>query len=452
MKIDVLVAEIGSTTTIVNAFDNLSQNPVFLGQGTSETTEEDVGIGLMQAIKALEAKLGYKIEAKETYATSSAAGGLKMSVHGLVYDMTVKAAKEAALGAGANLKLITAGKLTEFDLKRIQKLNPNIIMIAGGVDYGEAETALYNSKAVAALKLNIPVIYAGNIANQEAVQEFFQEYQQEAYLYLTPNVYPKIDTLNVNPARKIIHAVFEKHITEAPGMEKIRKLIKEQIIPTPGAVMKAALLLQKALGDLLCIDIGGATTDVFSVAEDTEKIGKILFSPEPFAKRTVEGDLGVYVNKDNLIELITEAEIRKKLNLTEEELNKLLNDYQKIPSAKQIPLTELLAYTALKTALERHVGKIISLYGSSGKIQAAEGKNLTGIKYLIGTGGSLTRLPNRKALIQDFFQKKNPELLLPEGEVKILIDKDYIMASVGVLSEKYPEAALKLMLKSLEGL
>ena len=88
-------------------------------------------------------------------------------------------------------------------------------MIAGGVDYGEAETALYNSKAVAALKLNIPVIYAGNIANQEAVQEFFQEYQQEAYLYLTPNVYPKIDTLNVNPARKIIHAVFEKHITEA---------------------------------------------------------------------------------------------------------------------------------------------------------------------------------------------------------------------------------------------
>ena len=194
MKIDVLVAEIGSTTTIVNAFDNLSQNPVFLGQGTSETTEEDVGIGLMQAIKALEAKLGYKIEAKETYATSSAAGGLKMSVHGLVYDMTVKAAKEAALGAGANLKLITAGKLTEFDLKRIQKLNPNIIMIAGGVDYGEAETALYNSKAVAALKLNIPVIYAGNIANQEAVQEFFQEYQQEAYLYLTPNVYPKIDT------------------------------------------------------------------------------------------------------------------------------------------------------------------------------------------------------------------------------------------------------------------
>ena len=71
---------------------------------------------------------------------------------------------------------------------------------------------------------------------------------------------------------------------------------------------------------------------------------------------------------------------------------------------------------------------------------------------MIGTGGSLTRLPNRKALIQDFFQKKNPELLLPEGEVKILIDKDYIMASVGVLSEKYPEAALKLMLKSLEGL
>lgn len=452
MKIDVLVAEIGSTTTIINAFDNLSRDPVFLGQGMSETTAEDVGSGLMQARKDLETKLGFKVEAKETFATSSAAGGLKMSVHGLVYDMTVKAAKEAALGAGANLKLITAGKLSPFDLKRIQKLNPNIILLAGGVDYGETETALFNSQAIAALKLNIPIIYAGNIVNQDAVKEIFKDFTQEAYLYLTPNVYPKIDTLNVNPARKIIHTVFEKHITEAPGMEKIRNLINGQIIPTPGAVMKAAILLQKALGDLFCIDIGGATTDVFSVAEDTEKIGKVLFAPEPFSKRTVEGDLGVYVNKDNLVELIGKTEIQKNLKLTNEELERILENYQKIPDAKQIPLTELLAYTALKTALERHVGKIITLYGSSGKIQAAEGKDLSGIKYVIATGGSLTRLPNRKTLIETYFQKKNSKLLLPEGEVKILIDYDYIMASSGILSTKYPEAALKLLLKSMEGL
>lgn len=450
MKIDILVAEIGSTTTAVNAFDNIKSSPVFLGQGLSETTEWDVEIGLQNALSDLERKLGQKITAKETYATSSAAGGLKMSVHGLVYDMTVKAAKEAALGAGANIKLVTAGTLSEFDLRKIKDLKPNIIMIAGGVDYGEAKTALSNSEKIASLQLNIPVIYAGNIANREAVQEIFQEFGQDAFLFITENVYPKIDTLNVNEARKIIHSVFEKHITEAPGMEKIRNFITEKIIPTPGAVMKAAVLMQRALGDLLCVDIGGATTDVFSVAEDTEKIGKILTAPEPFAKRTVEGDLGVYVNKDNLIALLGREEIQKKLNLSSAELDEILSEYAKIPSEKQIPLTELLTMTALDTALKRHVGKIVSLYGSSGKIQAAEGKDLTGVKYFLATGGALTKLPNGKNIIESYLAKKKTDFLLPGEKIKVLIDRKYIMASVGVIADKYPDAAKALLFQSLE--
>ncbi len=98
-----------------------------------------------------------------------------MTVHGLVYDMTVKAAKEAALGAGANIKYITAGKLRKSDLKKIKEINPNIILIAGGVDYGERDTALYNSELIASLELNIPVIYAGNIENQQEVEEIFSD-------------------------------------------------------------------------------------------------------------------------------------------------------------------------------------------------------------------------------------------------------------------------------------
>lgn len=173
MEIDVLVAEIGSTTTVVNAFHHIhTHQPVFLGQGQAATTvsEGDVRIGLENSIHDLQMQLEEdSITYKEMFATSSAAGGLKMTVHGLVFDMTARAAKEAALGAGAIVRFVTAGKLRRTDLKKLATENPNIILIAGGVDYGERETALDNAEKIAALQLPIPVIYAGNIENQEEI-------------------------------------------------------------------------------------------------------------------------------------------------------------------------------------------------------------------------------------------------------------------------------------------
>ena len=239
MKIDLLVAEIGSTTTVVNAFD-LNPSPCFLGQGQAPTSVEegDVNIGLKFAISDLANNLNAKyIEWNEIIATSSAAGGLRMTVHGLVYDMTVKAAKEAALGAGANIKYITAGKLRDSDLRKIKEINPNIILIAGGVDYGERGTALYNSELIANLNLDIPVIYAGNIENQQEIREIFHDRKSE--LYTVENVYPKIDELNIEPTRKIIQQVFEEHIVHGPGMKKVKDMITGPIMPTPGAVMES---------------------------------------------------------------------------------------------------------------------------------------------------------------------------------------------------------------------
>ncbi|MFA6647687.1 MAG: glutamate mutase L, partial [Candidatus Izemoplasmatales bacterium] len=244
MKIDALVAEIGSTTTIINAFDNLdTDNPIFIGSGFAPTSvnQGDVTIGLNQAKENLMNNLNIKeILAKETFASSSAAGGLKMSVHGLVYDMTVKAAKEAALGAGANIKLITSGILENYQLEEIMSEELNIIMISGGVDFGERKTALENAKNIAKLKLNIPVIYAGNIQNQNLVKKYFLEENQLDYLYLSNNVYPKIDCLDVENTRIIIQNVFEKHIIKAPGMERVKEIVNEAIIPTRGAVMQAS--------------------------------------------------------------------------------------------------------------------------------------------------------------------------------------------------------------------
>lgn len=449
MKISVLVAEIGSTTTVVNAFDNImSPCPVFIGQGQAPTSvyNGDVTIGLKGAVDDLKRNLGvHELEWDEFLATSSAAGGLRMTVHGLVYDMTVRAAKEAALGAGAIIKHVTAGKLKRTDLKKIKDIRPNIILVAGGVDYGERDTALHNFEMIASMDIGIPVIYAGNIENQEEVRLVAEE--TSTRLYVVENVYPKVDILNVEPARKIIQEVFEEHIIHAPGMSTVRDMVKGPIIPTPGAVMEAAKLLKEHLGDLVVFDVGGATTDVHSVTAGTEEISLMLISPEPTAKRTVEGDMGVYVNIAHIVEKIGLEDLKKEFPEAEE----------LIKSAKPIPETdrekvfvERLTKEAVLTSLERHAGKLRFLYGPTGKKTVAEGKDLTNVKYIIGTGGALTRLPGRIDILQSIgLQGKGTELY-PDKEAKVLIDNHYIMSSLGVLSKRFPEAALKLLIDSFE--
>lgn len=451
LEIDVLVAEIGSTTTVVNAFNNInSDDPDFIGQGQSPTTVfegGDVRNGLSGAIRDLENKLNVnEIKYKDMFATSSAAGGLKMTVHGLVYDMTAKAAKEAALGAGAVIKQVTAGKIKRTDLKKIQEIKPNIILIAGGVDYGERDTAIYNAEMIESLNLGIPVIYAGNVENHEEIKLIFDDSNYK--LYISENVYPKIDLLNIEPTRKIIQDVFEEHITKAPGMKYIKEIVNENITPTPGAVMEASKLLYNNIGDLVTLDVGGATTDVHSVTEGSEFINRILVNPEPVAKRSVEGDLGVYVNMRNIVEVIGKENLKIELPI---DIDYIMENYPPIPkSSDEILFVERLTKEAVIKAIIRHSGKIRSIYDTNGKSKIAEGKDLTGVKYIIGTGGALTRLPNRVGILKYITQyNKNKELLLPKEKIKILIDNDYIMASIGVLSKKYKKASLKLMLKSL---
>ncbi|SHH13692.1 GlmL-related ornithine degradation protein [Tepidibacter thalassicus] len=450
MKVDVLVAEIGSTTTVVNAFDNINtSNPKFVGQGQAPTSvlEGDVRIGLNGAIKNLAKNLGEdRIEYEEMLATSSAAGGLKMTVHGLVYDMTARAAKEAALGAGAIIHKVTAGRLRKTDIKNIKEIQPNIILIAGGVDYGERDTALYNAELIANMNLNIPIIYAGNIENREEMKLIFEN--SNSKLYIVDNVYPKIDKLNIEPTRKVIQDAFEDHIIHAPGMEHVRDVVNGPIISTPGAVMESTKLLYEELGDLIVLDVGGATTDLHSVTVGSEKINRILISPEPLAKRTVEGDLGVYVNMKNIVDLIGKDNLAKELDV---DIDYLIENHLPIPKTDiQIKFVERLTKEAVLKAIERHAGRIRNLYGTGGKTAIAEGKDLTEIKYIIGTGGALTRLPNRIEIMKEI-SKSNPTktLLFPTEEAKILVDNDYIMASLGVLSKKYPQAALILIKKSL---
>lgn len=447
--IDVLVAEIGSTTTVVNAFNGIgTDSPSFVGQGQAPTSvlEGDVNIGLNGAIEDLKSNIATdNLTWGDMLATSSAAGGLKMTVHGLVYDMTVRAAKEAALGAGGIIKMVTSGKLRRLDLKKIQEVNPNIILVAGGVDYGERETALYNMEMILSMGLKTPIIYAGNIENQDEIKLMCEE--ADVQLYIVENVYPKIDTLVVEPTRKVIQDAFEEHIIHAPGMAAVRDLVKGPIIPTPGAVMEAAKILKEDLGDLVIFDVGGATTDVHSVTTGSEEISRILISPEPEAKRTVEGDLGVFVNANHVIEKIGVDELKKEFP----DLDEIIAGYKAIPqNDRERKFVERLTEEAVLTSLERHAGTMRNLYSTSGKKTVAEGKDLSAIKYIIGTGGALTRLPNRENILKKAAGYSKGLELFPTVNAKVLIDNDYIFASLGVLSKKYPEDSLILMKKSLK--
>lgn len=452
MHIDILVAEIGSTTTVVNAFDGINTaDPVFLGQGQAPTSvlSGDVRIGLQGAVEDLCRKLGEEsISYTKMLATSSAAGGLRMSVHGLVYDMTVKAAKEAALGAGANLQLTTAGILQQEDLEDIQDLSPNLILLAGGTDYGERRTVLENAKLLREMDLPVPVIYAGNVQNQNQIRRIFEG--AKAPVYITENVYPRLDELNIEPTRKIIHQVFEEHITKAPGMEHVREMVTGTIMPTPGAVMECAKLLHDRLGDLLVLDVGGATTDIHSVTEGSEEIAMIQVTPEPMAKRTVEGDLGVYVNAENMARQIGFQQLEQELGI---DVSATFAQYKPIPETpEQFCLTQHLTWVAASTALERHCGKFRYTYGSNGRVTYADGKDLTKIRYLVATGGALTRLPDR-AKIMDRLRSMNAggKLLYPKAEhIHVLEDRWYCMASLGALSREYPDAAMRLLEKNLD--
>lgn len=454
MKVDVLVAEIGSTTTVVNAFKDIdTADPVFWGQGQAPTSvlEGDVRVGLQGAIDDLCEKKGVdSLEYGEMLATSSAAGGLKMTVHGLVYDMTARAAKEAALGAGGIIHYVTAGKLRRTDLAKIRQIDPNLILIAGGVDYGERDTALDNGEMIRSMGLKTPVIYAGNCENQEEMKLIFDE-ESGQKLYNVENVYPKIDELNVEPCRKVIQAAFEEHITDAPGMEHVREMVSGPIVPTPGAVMECTRLLYDCIGDLMVLDVGGATTDLHSVAGESDQVARILIAPEPKAKRTVEGDLGVYVNRLKVIESMGEEAFLQKCEEVGVDGKKTLESYTAIPKTEaERKLVEILTEEAVMRAVERHAGRIRYVYGPSGRSSLAEGKDLTQVKYIVGTGGALTRLPHRDEILKKIAYHDQTGLrLFPTEHAQILIDHDYIMASLGVLSKKHREAAKKLLEKSL---
>lgn len=439
-KVNLLTVEVGSTITKVNGFARQPGGSlIHLAQGFAPTSinQGDVRIGVDQAMDDLrKAKTTFDNQV-ETFINSSAAGGLRMTVHGLTYNMTARAAREAALGAGAIIKKVTAGLLDQFELDEIQAIRPNIILLAGGVDYGEKNTVLENARLLANLQLPVPVVYAGNSALRKQIAQIFKDADIE--LMLADNVFPEVDVLNIQPLRKIIHEVFNRHIIHAPGMSRLAELTTKEILPTPGAVLLASELLAKVKGDCLVFDVGGATTDVHSVTDGSSEWSGKLVEPEPHAKRTVEGDLGVYINARNVIE-ITE---------NWEEEDQLVN-LQPIPStADEVKLTHWLCNKAVELSVRRHAGLVTDLYTPTGKKQIVKGKDLTAVQWVIGTGGALTRIQGGKEILANICTGAG-KYLLPRPGTPILLDRNYLFSALGTVAQSYPEEVARSFEQWLE--
>lgn len=226
-------------------------------------------------------------------------------------------------------------------------------------------------------------------------------------------------------------------------MNKIKDMVNGSIMPTPGAVMESSKILYDMIGDLVVIDVGGATTDVHSVTDGSSVVLDMLVSPEPKAKRTVEGDIGVFVNRKNVIDLL---DIRDLGEIEKEYIDRHI---KAIPIQKEdVNASCLLTKKAVEIAVNRHVGTIRRKYGGeSGFI--AYGKDLSQVKYIIGTGGALTRLPGGEKALLNIRYLKDDVTMLPRKGAKALLDKHYIMACAGVLSRENEEVAKSLLRQSL---
>ncbi|MGB9886435.1 MAG: methylaspartate mutase accessory protein GlmL [Moorellales bacterium] len=463
----ILAVDFGSTFTKVVAID-LAREELLAAARAPSTVETDVTAGLEQALAEIRRLLpASTLPEGRILACSSAAGGLRVVVAGLVSELTTRAAKEAALGAGAKIVGQYSYGLSPQDMEEIEATRPDLILLTGGTDGGNQEVILRNAQTLAASGVEAPVVVAGNKMAAERVADILRDAGKQ--VYLTENVLPDLTRLNVEPARATIREVFLQHIVRAKGLDRVRERVGGEIIPTPLAVLRGAALLARGAdgepgwGELMVVDVGGATTDVVSLARGGPSAPEVLVKglPEPYEKRTVEGDLGIRYNAPTILEIAGVEAVQENLRVLEltppaaEELRemaaRLSAHTEAVPGSDQEHLVDLgLAATAVDLATRRHAGRIEEVYYPTGKVRVQYGKDLTGVGRVIGTGGVIAfgRWPHL-VLRAACFSPRHPESLRPRAP-RLYVDRHYLLFAVGLASAVSPVAALRIARKYLQ--
>lgn len=452
----VLLIDFGSTYTKVTAVD--VDEPKLLGRASSYTTvQRDINEGLSKALALLEEQTG-RLDFSERYACSSAAGGLRMVTSGLVTELTAEAAKQASLGAGAKVVKCFSYQMTEEDVAEIDGLHPDIFLLTGGIDGGNETCILHNAGMLASCQREFPIIIAGNRVCASRCKKLLEGRQ----IYVCENVMPRFGELNILPVQQKIRDIFLERIIVAKGMTQAADLLSEIVMPTPSAMLSAMKLLadgtesEHGVGELVGVDVGGATTDVYSIADGSPQNVKTVIKglPEPYAKRTVEGDIGMRYSLEGIVEAVGIRKISQVSGLNPSKAEKMAEDFRQ--HTDWLPKTEeekrldfALACGAVETAVTRHAGTAELVYTADGEVFLQIGKDLRSVQTLVVTGGALIYDPNVAEIASHaLFNPQLPSSLKPVS-AKIWVDRWYILAAMGLLGEHYPNAALQLMKKEL---
>jgi len=477
-----LLIDFGSTFTKVVAVDLSNARVVGRSQAPS-TVLTDVREGLLQALVTLNERHALfdrapkdlnVLEGKVVLASSSAAGGLRIVVVGNVPGLTVEAAHQAALGAGAKVVGSTAFKLCETALQGIVHARPDMILLTGGTDGGDAATILHNAGMLAQSPLFVPIVVAGNKAAAAEVCEILTSGGQE--VRLTDNVMPKTGTLAVEPAREEIRKLFMERITRAKGLDKLQGIVPV-VLPTPMAVLDGVRLgaeglkreteigkeEEKGWGDLLVVDVGGATTDVHSIGYGQPSGPQIVERglPEPYAKRTVEGDLGIRFNAMTLLERVgldrfasefcagfphfdvSPAALARYIEQISQDTTRVpLEDWHGAVDAQ-------LARVAVDLAVERHVGKKERVVAREGEAWVYYGKDMSETRTVIGTGGVFLYNGHVPYILSSGGGEWGYDVLRPKNPT-LFIDASYLLYAVGLLSRSHPEVALRIFKSNMK--
>ena len=470
MKV-ILATDCGSTTTkaILIEFINNEYRLTYRGEAptTVEAPFEDVTRGVLNSIIELEELSGRKIiennriinkstdsEGVDVYiSTSSAGGGLQMMVAGVVRNMTGESAQRAALGAGSIVMDIIAsndGRKYHEKVKRIRDLRPDMVLLSGGVDGGTVSHVVELAEILSSANpqprlgrnFKLPVIFAGNNKAHAAIKERLEE---KLDLDIVDNIRPTLDVENLQPSRDKIHDLFMEHVmAQAPGYDKLMNWTNSPIMPTPGAVGEIIKKIAKIENiSVLGVDIGGATTDVFSVFE-----GKF--------NRTVSANYGMSYSICNVLSDAGIENVSRWLNfeideadLTNRISNKMIRPTTIPQTIEELKIEQALAREALRLSLDQHKKFAVSLKGvqrertiSDTFEQSMSGQSLVDMQKLdmiVGSGGVLSHAPRREQAFRILV-----DAFLPEDITQIAVDSIFMMPQLGVLSAVHEQAAIEV--------
>ena len=457
----ILATDCGSTTTKAILIENINDEYRLTFRGEAPTTVEapfeDVTKGVLNAVMEIEELSGKKIIESEKIitpsndnigvdiyiSTSSAGGGLQMMVAGVVKSMSGESAERAALGAGSIVMDVMAsndGRLPHEKIKRIRDLRPDMILLSGGIDGGTVSHVVELAEILAAANpqprlgqnYQLPVIYAGNKVAQPDISRTLKE---KVDLDIVDNIRPVLETENLEPSRDKIHDLFMEHVMQqAPGYKKLTSWTDAPIMPTPGAVGSLIeMIAEKENISVVGVDIGGATTDIFSVFQKK-------------FNRTVSANLGMSYSicnvlaeagLDNVLRWVP-FDINRK-ELTNRIGNKMIRPTTVPQSLEELFIEQAIAREALRLSFIQHKEFAVGLKGvqkertiSDAFDQSSSGAslvNMMDLDLIVGSGGVLSHAPRReqsaKMLIDSF---------MPEGITQLAVDSIFMMPQLGVLA------------------